>query len=117
MWRPANASELRGREDYFAAFCFAQRFLCAAAILARASALKNRFFRGLLAPNGNDLAGGRPRRVPSPPTSNSLTCWSRSISSSIAARIALVSMRIMVPVFSEVELIGMVRRFFALRGL
>jgi hypothetical protein len=65
---------------YLAAFfCFAQRFRCAAAMRARASADKNRFFRPVL------------RVLLLVPASSALTSCRRLISESISARIWVVS--------------------------
>jgi hypothetical protein len=86
---PADTAEVL-RAALLTVFCdFAQRALCAAAILSRASALNVRFFPELPAmPSRPDF------RFPAVlvPVSNALTCCSRDISASISATIVWLSM-------------------------
>jgi hypothetical protein len=87
--RTDTAEELRAALLFNAFFDSAQRALCAAAILSRASALKLRFFRELPA-----MLLRRDFRFSAVlvPVSNAFTCCSRNISASISATIFWVSM-------------------------
>jgi hypothetical protein len=84
-----TAEELRAALFFKAFSDFAQRALCAAAILSRASALSLRFFPELpamlLRPDLRFSAALFP-------VSNAFTCCSRDISASISATIICVSM-------------------------
>jgi hypothetical protein len=86
---PADTAEVLRAALFTVFFDFAQRALCAAAILSRASALNVRFFPELPA---TLLRPAFRFSVVLVPVSNAFTCCSRDISASISATIFCVSM-------------------------
>jgi hypothetical protein len=85
----AGTAEVWRAARFTAFFAFAQRALCAAAILSRASALNVRFFPELPA---TLLRPAFRFSVVLVPVSNAFTCCSRDISASISATTFCVSM-------------------------